>query len=173
MTSRKKPFPLALCGALLVAFGIAANDDSGENLKTQLAGFQEVPAIASDGTARFRAKIADDDQSFQWELTFSGLTKVTQSHIHVGQLSVNGAVVIFLCSNMGNGPAGTQACPTSAGTVAGTATAANVIGAAGQGVPAGDFATVLRAIRAGVAYVNIHTAAHPGGEIRGQLSHEE
>jgi hypothetical protein len=37
----------------------------------------------------------------------------------------------------------------------------------------GGFATVLEAIRQGAAYVNIHTNAHLGGEIRGQLSHDE
>jgi hypothetical protein len=153
-----------------------ANDDDGEALRTRLIGFQEVPAIASSGTAVFQAKIADDEKSFQWTMTYSGLTNVAQSHIHVGQLSVNGAVVIFLCTNLGNAaPAGitVQACPDSAGTISGTATAANVIGVAAQGVPANGFATVLNAIRAGVAYVNIHTAAHPGGEIRGQFSQEE
>jgi hypothetical protein len=182
MTTRKILSSLAACAALLVAFGLAAHDDGDrdhdrdhERLKANLIGWQEVPALASGGTAVFRAKIASDDQSFDWELTFSGLTNVTQSHIHVGQRGVSGAIVIFLCTNLGNAaPAGitVAACPTSAGTVTGTATAANVIGVAAQGVAAGDFATVLDAIRAGVAYANIHTVAHPPGEIRGQISHD-
>jgi hypothetical protein len=177
MRIRKSVFALVGCCALLAAFGTAANDDNdGERLKTNLIGWQEVPAIASGGTAVFRAKIADDDQSFQWEMTYSGLTNVTQSHIHVGQRGVSGAIVIFLCTNLGNAaPAGitVQACPTSEGTLTGTATAANVIAVAAQGVAANAFATVLDAIRAGVAYVNLHTAAHPGGEIRGQLTHKD
>jgi hypothetical protein len=57
--------------------------------------------------------------------------------------------------------------------VSGTATAANVIAVPAQGVAGRDFATVLDAIRSGVAYANIHTSAHPGGEIRGQLHHQE
>jgi len=174
MTTRKILSALAACGALLVAFGLAAHDDRDhdrERLKAHLIGWQEVPALASGGTAVFRAKIADVDQSFGWELTYSGLTGVTQSHIHVGQRGVSGAIVIFLCTNLPNAPAGTTvaACPTSAGTVTGTATAANVIGVPAQGVAAGDFATVLDAIRAGVAYANIHTVAHAPGEIRGQI----
>jgi len=176
MTTTKGLSALAVCFGLLLAFGNARGDDEAERLKTRLEGFQEVPAIASGGTALFRAKVAEDDQSFQWELTFSGLTNVTQAHIHIGQRSVNGAIVIFLCTNLGNGaPSGTtvQACPTSAGTVSGTATAANVIAVQAQGVAGGAFATVLDAIRSGVAYANIHTSAHPGGEIRGQLHHQE
>jgi hypothetical protein len=175
MTMTKGLSALAVCFGLLLAFGNARGDDGAERLKTRLEGFQEVPAIASGGTAVFRAKIAEDDQSFEWELEFSGLMNVTQSHIHIGQLSVNGAIVIFLCTNIGNGapnPKKIQACPTQAGSVTGKATAADVIAVAAQGVAGGGFATVLDAIRSGVAYANIHTSAHPGGEIRGQIHHQ-
>ena len=49
-------------------------------------------------------------------------------------------------------------------------TAANVIAAAApQQLTAGELDEVIAAIRAGVAYVNVHTAVSPGGEIRGQL----
>ena len=77
--------------------------------------------------------------------------------------------MVFFCTNLGNGPPGTQACPAN-GTVTGTATAANVIGGANaQGIAPGQFDEVLAAIRAGVVYVNVHSALFPGGEIRGQL----
>ena len=53
---------------------------------------------------------------------------------------------------------------------AATATLADVIGAAaGQGIEAGDFDEILAAMRAGIAYANVHTTKWPGGEIRGQL----
>ena len=78
--------------------------------------------------------------------------------------------MIFFCTNLGNGPAGTQACPVDGGTISGVATAASVVGSAvGQGIPAGALFPVLRAIRAGVAYGNIHTVQFAGGEFRGQL----
>jgi hypothetical protein len=44
-----------------------------------------------------------------------------------------------------------------------------VTGPAGQGVAAGELADLIRAIRAGAAYVNVHTATYPTGEIRGQI----
>jgi len=75
---------------------------------------------------------------------------------------------VFLCSNLGNGPAGTPKCPQS-GQVTGTITAAQVIGPEGQGISPGEFGELLRAIRAGVAYVNVHSDNFPAGEIRGQL----
>ncbi len=176
--SRPKPFspssfpaswPLLLALALPLA---AMANEGAERVKAHLIGYQEVPAIASTGTAAFRAKIAEDEQSFQWELTFSGLTNVTQAHIHFGERAVSGAVVIWLCSNLASPPtpAGVQACPTSAGMVSGTATASDVVSVPAQGISAGDFAKILDAIRAGVAYANIHTVAHPPGEIRGQIA---
>ena len=79
---------------------------------------------------------------------------------------------MFLCSNLGNGPAGTQACPASASRdnpVAGVATALNVIGPAAQGIAAGELNELIAAIRAGVAYVNVHSTKYPTGEIRAQL----
>jgi hypothetical protein len=45
----------------------------------------------------------------------------------------------------------------------------DVIGPAGQGLAAGEFAELVRAMRAGMTYANVHTNKHPGGDIRGQI----
>lgn len=66
------------------------------------------------------------------------------------------------------GPAGTPICPQS-GTVTGTFTAANVIGPSEQGIAAGEFEELIKAMRAGVTYANVHSTKFPGGEIRGQI----
>jgi len=183
MMTRKHSIRCAIGAALplLFAMPIAAGDDHdrGEKVRASLAGYFEVPTLSSGGNATFRARIADDDQSFDWVLTYSGLTAVLQSHIHFAEPAINGGIVIFLCTNLGNAPpgttSGTQACPTSGGTVSGTATPADVgPGATAQGITAGEFAKVLAAIRAGATYANIHTQQRPGGEIRGQIhSHED
>ena len=76
---------------------------------------------------------------------------------------------MFFCTNLGNGPAGTQACPSAPATVTGTITPADVIGPAGQGITAGQFDELVAAIRAGVTYANVHSSLYPGGEIRAQL----
>jgi hypothetical protein len=57
--------------------------------------------------------------------------------------------------------------------VSGVLTPANVIGPAAQGVAPGEFAELVRAIRAGVTYANVHTQAFMGGEIRGQISSDD
>jgi len=101
---------------------------------------------------------------------------VTQSHIHFGARGQSGGISLFLCTNLGNGPAGTQACPASASEsapVTGVSSAANIIGPAGQGIAAGEFAELVAAIRAGAAYVNVHSSKYPGGEIRAQFSPTE
>jgi hypothetical protein len=155
--------------AVLAAATVAVAGDNGtKNFRAGLIGYQEVPAVSTLATGSFRAELIDDN-TLQYELTFSAseLGTVTQSHIHFGQRSVNGAIVVFLCSNLGNGPAGTQACPTS-GTISGTITSANVLGA--QGIAAGEFNELVRALRAGVAYANVHSTTFGGGEFRGQIN---
>jgi hypothetical protein len=81
---------------------------------------------------------------------------------------VNGGIFLFLCSNLGNGPAGTPACPQS-GTVTRTVSAADFIAVAAQNVPAGNFNNAVRILRSGDTYANIHTVNFPAGEIRGQV----
>jgi hypothetical protein len=143
-----------------------------ELIQASLIGYQEVPAVSTVAHGQFHATISEDEQSIDYQLTYSGLQgTVTQGHIHVGQRSVNGSIVIWLCGTPTNpGPAGTQPCPQS-GMITGTITAANVVAGAttSQQLMAGDLAAVIAAIRARVAYANVHTDLSPGGEIRCQI----
>ena len=82
---------------------------------------------------------------------------------------MNGGIVVFLCSNLGNGPAGTPACPAAPGEVTGTLTADDMVALTAQGIGAGQFREFRRAIRNGFTYVNIHSETFAGGEARGQL----
>lgn len=162
---------------LAVLPSVAQTQSSSPNkFRADLLGFEEVPALSSPAVGSFSMEINSTDTAFDYELSYSGLVgNVTQSHIHIAQKGVIGGIMVFFCTNLGNGPAGTQLCPgPSEGTVTGTITAANVIGgAAAQGIAAGEFAEVLRAIRAGSVYVNVHSSTFPGGEIRGQLHHDK
>ena len=155
---------LALVG-LLPSMAEAQN----KKFKTTLIGFEEVPSLSTTGIGTFDMKIDFQDSGFDYTLSYSGLVgTVQQAHTHIGQQGVNGGIMVFFCTNLGNGPPGTQACPQS-GTISGRVTPVDVIGPAGQGIAAGEFAEVLKAIRGGAAYVNVHSTVFPGGEIRGQL----
>jgi hypothetical protein len=146
-----------------------------DGIDVRLKGYSEVPSVSSAAKARFKASIDDKAGAINYTLTYSGLEgDVRQAHIHFGQHGTNGGIAVWLCQTSFNvDPTGlAPTCPQS-GTVTGTVTAANVIGPAGQGIAAGEFAEVIAAIRAGVAYVNVHSTKFPGGEVRAQLRDDD
>jgi hypothetical protein len=160
---------LAVMGSLLASATVAKADQIG----ALLTGYEESPSVSTAGSGEFTATVSPDGDTIQYTETYSGLQgTVTQSHMHVGQLGVNGSIVIFLCQTAASpDPTGlAPECPQE-GTVSGTITAANVIAGAtaSQQLAAGDLAAVVAAIRAGAAYANVHTDVSPAGEIRGQI----
>ena len=162
---------LAIAVALLAAVPALAAE--GPTFRASLTGYQEVPSVSSTADGEFEARVAPDGNSFDFTLVYAGLqADVVQSHIHFAQKSVNGAIVVWLCGTPSTpGPSGTATCPGRGGTVTGTITAATVVGGpTTQQLGAGELAEVIAAMRAGVAYVNIHSTVSPGGEIRGQVS---
>jgi hypothetical protein len=137
-----------------------------------LTGYEETPsAVSTTGTGSFNARISNDESRIDWELSYSDLEgAVQQAHIHFGQKSVTGPITVFLCTNLGNGPAGTQPCPAPPATISGTIVAADVTNLANErGISAGELDEVIAAIRAGATYVNVHSTRWPGGEIRAQI----
>jgi hypothetical protein len=134
-----------------------------------LSGFNEVPPILSNGKASVRITINGTSLTYQLTLSGTFTSTITQSHLHFGQPGVNGGVFLFLCTNLGNGPAGTPACPQQ-GTVTRTVSAADIVGPAGQNLHPGSLDDAVRVIRGGDAYANVHTQQFPAGEIRGQVS---
>jgi hypothetical protein len=135
-------------------------------------GAGETGAILSTGQATLKLSVDKAAQTLTYSLTYSGLTNVLQAHIHFGKEHVAGGIMVFFCTNLGNGPTGTPACPDdTAGevTVTGTVTATGVVGPTAQNIAAGDFAAVVAALASDTAYGNIHTKQFPAGEIRGQV----
>lgn len=170
---------LLFLGTVATVTHLTASDDRDRDrdnrLRTTLRGFNEVPVVSTGATGRFRATIGEmaGAKVIDYELSFSGLGGVVaQSHIHIAQKDVNGGIVLWLCQGTSRAPAQVAAttpeCPQE-GTVEGTLTAASVIPIATQQIAANELDEVIAAIRAGNAYVNVHSAPSPGGEIRGQL----
>lgn len=139
-----------------------------KEVSAELTGFQEVPPKSTGAGADFRARIDDQARRIDFTLSYGGLEggNPLASHIHFAQRGVNGAIIADLCG--GDKPA----CPgATTGVVSGTITPANIKGQnPDQGIEPGAFDEFVRAIRAGMTYVNIHNARFPGGEIRGQIN---
>jgi hypothetical protein len=142
-----------------------------------LTGYEEVPSVSTTGTGEFNAKISNDGTRIDWTLSYADLEgAIQQSHIHFGQAGVNGGISVFLCTNLGNGPAGIQPCPAPPATISGTILAADVspnipatAAARTQGINTGEIDELVKAMRAGATYVNVHSTTWPGGEIRSQI----
>ena len=127
----------------------------------ELTTGQEVPPPASmPGSSGDAVVFVNGDGNLQYEVIVVNIQDVVKAHIHIGAPGVAGAPVVQLFS----GQFSTD--DSGAGTlVTGVITAANLIGDL-QGMTLAD---LLAQMEAGNTYVNVHTAANPMGEIRGQL----
>jgi CHRD domain-containing protein len=159
---------LVAVGVVVLAVGSYANgsdDDWGGRFSARLHGYQEVPANSTTGRGTFVARLIEPTV-LEYRLRYANLegTPTLAAHIHLGQRTANGGVSAFLCGGGDKPP-----CTPTNGEIEGTIDPADVIGPAGQGIAAGEFNELIRAMRAGVTYANVHTTKHPGGEIRGQI----
>ncbi|MGH2655132.1 MAG: CHRD domain-containing protein [Actinomycetota bacterium] len=163
---------LAVIG-LLVAPSLAT---PGGTFKADPTGYEEVPAVSTDASGTFRAKVDPAGPTIEYELSYSDIQNAFAAHIHLGQAGVNGGVSAFLCGG-GDKPV----CPATGGTVSGSIDAADVIGPESQGIAPGEIEELIDAMIAGATYANVHTTDgvppantgpgdFPGGEIRGQIS---
>jgi hypothetical protein len=144
------------------------HDGPAREFHADLRGRNEVPLTLSGARGTLELEVNDTDTSVHFVLEFSGVQTVAgASHIHVGQPNVNGGVTVFFCG----GPR--PACPAQSGTVEGDFTASDVLPLVPQQLEANNLAKLLKAIRAGKTYANLHTTTSPGGEIRGQILAEE
>ena len=146
---------------------------NSKEFRAHLNGYQEVPSVSTTGVGEFRARLVEPEK-LHYVFSYKGLEGGASlfAHVHFGQRSVNGGVTFFVCSTtppIANKPV----CPNVEGTVEGDITPADVVsstGAIAQGIAATQFGEILRAMRAGHAYANIHTDFWKGGEIRGQIN---
>ena len=151
-----------------VAFADRGHGKGDKDFSARLNGWEEDPSQVTTGTGSFKAEVESATQ-ISFRLKYKNLedTNVVQAHIHIGSRHESGAISAWLC-----GGATQPACaagPTA--TVNGVIEAADITATgAGQGVEPGNFADLLRAMRKGETYANVHTSPRaPGGEIRGQI----
>jgi hypothetical protein len=148
------------------AFGADRSVD--REFRVPLSGAQEDPTVIT--SARGIAVLRIVGATVQYQIRYRDLeSDIEQAHIHIGANDTTGGIAAFLCSDLAGRPPGTAPCPPSPGRLVGVIEAAEVIGPAAQGIAPGEIADLQRAIRSGLAYVNIHTVASPAGEIRGDV----
>jgi hypothetical protein len=159
--------PVVLAAA---TFAVAGDGGKSQFKADTLTGYQEVAGpgtISTIGTGTFEAQL--DGDTINYTLSYKDLEggSVLFAHLHFGARGFSGSVVAFLC-----GGGGKPACPSSPATVTGTITAADVgtANSALQGIEVGSFDELVRAIRAGAVYANVHTTRWGGGEIRGLVN---
>lgn len=122
-----------------------------------LQGDHEVPPVDTQAQGQAIVKPNEDGTQLSYTLIVANIEDVVASHIHCAPAGVNGSVGVTLFTG---GPA------TLNGILAqGTVTAPD----AGNSCGWDDVGDVIAAANSGNAYVNVHTLAHPSGEIRGQL----
>lgn len=168
--------------ATALSYTARADRDDVVTFRARLTGFQEVPAKLTTGRGTFRGKLDLTTQTITFTENWTNLVgntvtggQVLFSHIHFGQPGVSGGVTVFLCGPTGATNPHQPACQqASTGSATGSFNASDVFptgtGSSDQGIAAGDFTGLLRIIRSGNAYANIHTTQFPSGEIRGQIS---
>ncbi|QQO23021.1 CHRD domain-containing protein [Bradyrhizobium diazoefficiens] len=121
-----------------------AGPASAEKLKATLSGKSEVPATTSSGTGTADLDYDAASKKLSWTITYSGLSgPVTAAHFHGPAEPGKNAGVAVAIPNATSSPVKGSATLTEA-------QAADLLG--------------------GKYYINIHTAANPGGEIRGQVT---
>jgi hypothetical protein len=138
-----------------------------------LSGPAESPPNASAGTGTATVTIDDIANTMLVEVNFSGLTgTTTASHIHAATASgfTGTAGVATQTPTFSGFPLGVTSGTYSSLFDLLTASTYNAsFVTANGGTAAGAESALLSAIASGRAYLNIHTTAFPGGEIRGFL----
>ena len=131
---------------------LPASADEQRRFKVRLKGFEEVPSVSTVATGEFEARIANNEGSVEWELSYSGLQgTVTQAHIHLAQKTASGGISVWLCQTATNPAPAAVAAQTpmcgAPGTDGPEATAVisaeDVIGPTGQAGPAAAFADLM------------------------------
>lgn len=140
---------------LTTSLGLTA---TGE-FKAKLSGSEVVPKVTTKVTGESEFKLSKDGKEITYALKVKGIENVTAAHIHAGKKGENGAPVAGLF--MGPKKEGEFSGELAKGVI----TDKDLVGKlAGKTI-----ADLVKLIKDGDAYVNVHTDKNPNGEVRGQI----
>jgi len=132
--------------------------------KAHLDGNSEVPPVETLATGQAVFMLSKDGETLNYKLIVANIEDVRMSHIHLAPEGANGAVVVWLYPS--GPPPMTIEGKTNGILAEGAITMESLVGElAGEPLSA-----LIDQIKAGNAYVNVHTVTNGGGEIRGQIS---
>lgn len=159
-----RPEPTALAAPDEAAASRHAGQSSASHTyQANLSGAEEVPPVDTRARGQATFRLSRDGTELSYRLIVANLHDVTMAHIHLAPRGVNGGVVVWLYPS---GPPPELIPGRTSGVLAtGVITAANLVG----GLEGGSLADLIEEMASGNAYVNVHTEAWPGGEIRGQI----
>jgi hypothetical protein len=159
---------LAACsgGQQVLSDGVVELSSTGARTFVAHAnGGQEVPANDSRAQGQAILQLSADGTELSYKLIIANIQNVTQAHIHLAPAGVNGPVVVWLYPSA---PPAQLLPGRSQGVLGeGVITSSSLVGPlAGQ-----TLADLVEALEVGGAYVNVHTAQFPPGEVRGNIHH--
>jgi CHRD domain len=129
-----------------------------------LSGENEVPPVQTSATGEGEFTPVEND-TIKYRVNVTGISNASAAHIHMGKEGVNGDVIVDLLGT-----------PTSKDkdTAYGMIFRGNLTDASLKGEMQGKTLNdLIAAMDSGDTYVNVHTAANPDGEIRGQIVNSE
>ena len=131
-------------------------------LTATLAGSSVVPATASTstGTITFEAR----DSTLNYSLSVTNMTGITQAHLHNAAAGANGATLVWLLPVNGN------AAQVPSVTLDGVISIGDIAPGWVRGTPRLAMDSVKALMRAGRLYVDVHSSAYGGGEVRGHVA---
>lgn len=148
-------------GVLLGTLGVIPAAVADEVFKAQLTGDQEVPPVTTDTQGRFKISVNKDATAGEYTLRVESGVRVTQSHFHCAPAGANGPIIVFLAGFHAQGWDVDGKWVSNA-----TITDSNIVNTA----CGTTLAAIFDQARHGNVYVNVHSVAHPGGVVRGQLA---
>jgi hypothetical protein len=163
-----KTLMLAAFSTWFLLFALAgtagATNKSGEKFRADLTGDVEVPVpVVTDTSGDFRLAYDDFDGIATYRIRLNDGLRVFMAHIHCAPAGANGPIVVWLAGN----PGSDRAWEVDGKWIDNASfTDADVIPGTGCG---DNLAELIETLRNGGAYVNVHTRANPGGEVRGQI----
>ena len=140
-----------------------AGAGTNRNFVAHLSGGEEVPPADTKATGQAKFQLSKDGTELSFRVNVANIENVTQAHIHLAPAGANGGVVVWLYPEAP--PAQLIPGRTQGALAKGTITADDLVGAL-AGLALDD---LVEEMKAGNAYVNVHTSQFPGGEIRGQI----